>query len=237
MTMLIRSLTDIGHHRDYNDDSCYYDENKELMVIADGMGGYSGGRIASATAVKIFQNHFIGISAETYQTDLKDLFVICNNEVVETAKRNAEYSEMGTTLTAMCFDEDHYYIAHIGDSRAYLYRDGKLLRLTEDHNMANELLKNGSISPKDVQKHPGKNMLTRVVGRNPLCEIDFYSGEAYKNDIFFMCTDGISGYLDDKKIAGIIKNSNIEQALNTLVKKVLDRDGKDNLTAILAKKL
>ena len=235
MTMLIRTITDIGNDRNYNDDSCFYDEKKNLMVIADGMGGYSGGRIASATAVEIFRKHYMGITEESYKDDLKDLFLMCNNEVIETAKRHKEYSDMGTTLTALCFHEDRYYIAHMGDSRAYLFRNGKLHRLTEDHNMANELLKSGSISQKDANKHPGKHMLTRVIGRNPLSEIAYYSGETYKDDVFFMCTDGISGYLDDKKIAGIIKNSNLEQALNQLVKKVLDRKGKDNITAMLAK--
>ena len=237
MSMMIRSITDIGNDRNYNDDSCFYDEKKELMVIADGMGGYSGGRFASAAAVKIFQKHYMGVTEETYQNDLKDLFVMCNEEIIDAAKRNNEFSDMGTTLTALCFHEDRYYIGHIGDSRAYLYRDGKLIRLTEDHNVVGELLKNGRISQKEALKHPGKNMLTRVLGRNPLSEIAFYSGEAMKNDIFLLCTDGISGYLDDKKIASIIKNSNLEQSLNNLVKKVLDRKGKDNITAILAKKL
>ena len=162
---------------------------------------------------------------------------MCNNEILELAKRNADYNEMGTTLTALCFRDDRYYIGHIGDSRAYLYRDGKLIRLTEDHNVVGELLKNGKISPKEALNHPCKNMLTRVLGRNPLSEIDFYSGDALKNDVFLLCTDGISGYMDDKKIASIIKNSNLEQALNNLVKKVLDRGSKDNITAVLAKKL
>ena len=237
MTMMIRSITDIGNSRNYNDDSCYYDEKKEYMVIADGMGGYSGGRIASAAAVDIFRKHYLGVGAETYQNDLTDLFVMCNDEILEAAKRNTEYSDMGTTLTAICFHEDRYYIGHVGDCRAYLYRDGKLTCLTEDHNVVGELLKSGRISQKEALKRPCKNMLTRVMGRKPLAEIDFYTGEVLKNDIFLLCSDGISGYLDDKKIASVIKNSNLEQSLNNLVKKVLDRDGKDNITAILAKKL
>lgn len=235
MTVLIRSITDIGNNRNYNDDSCYYDEKKQIMVIADGMGGYSGGRVASAAAVKIFQNHYLGVSKESYQEDLRELFSMCNDEVIEIAKRHSEYSSMGTTLTALCFQEERYYIGHVGDSRAYLLRDGKLHRLTEDHNIAGELLKSGSISRREMQNHPGKNMLTRVIGRNPLSEIAYYSGEVYPEDIFLLCTDGISGYIDDKKIAAIIKNGNLEQALNQLVKKVLDRKGKDNLTAMLAK--
>lgn len=235
MTMLIRSITDIGNNRNYNDDSCFYDEKKQIMVIADGMGGYSGGRVASAAAVRIFQTHYLEVSSETYRDDLKDLFSMCNDEVVEIAKRHSEYHSMGTTLTALCFHENHYYIGHVGDSRAYLLRNGKLYRLTEDHNIAGELLKNGTISQKEMQKHPGKNMLTRVIGRNPLSEIAYYSGDVYPDDVFLLCTDGISGYLDDKKIAAIIKNGNLEQALNQLVKKVLDCKGKDNLTAILAK--
>ncbi|MGN1011404.1 MAG: protein phosphatase 2C domain-containing protein, partial [Clostridia bacterium] len=187
MTMLIRSITDIGNDRNYNDDSCYYDERKELMVMADGMGGYSGGRVASAIAVKIFQTHYMGITEETYQQDLKDLFMMCNQEIISAAKRNENYKEMGTTLTVLCFHEDRYYIGHVGDSRAYLCRGGKLTRLTNDHNLVGELLKSGQISKKDAQHHPGKNMLTRVVGRNPLSEIDFYTGEARKDDLYLLC--------------------------------------------------
>ncbi len=238
MTMVIRSITDIGNDRDYTDDSCYYDEKKGLMVMADGMGGYAGGRVASAIAVKIFATHYIGVTEETYQRDLTDLFTICNDEIVAEAKKDPLYSEMGTTLTTLCFHEDRYYIGHIGDSRAYLCRGGKLRRLTEDHNMVGALLKSGQISKKEAHKPPGRNMLTRVIGRKPLPEIDFYSGDAQKNDIFLLCTDGMSGYLDDKRMAAIIKgNNNLEHALNTMVKKVLDRGGKDNITAILAKKL
>lgn len=238
MTMLIKSITDIGNDRDYNDDSCYYDEKKEIMVVADGMGGYAGGRVASAVAVKLFQIHYMGVTEETYQQDFRDLFMMCNQEIIEEAKRNGDYRDMGTTLTVLAFHEERYYIGHVGDSRAYLYRGGKLTRLTNDHNLAAELLRNGQITKKDAQHHPGKSMLTRVLGRLPLSEIDFYSGEAMKDDLYLLCTDGISGYLDDKKIAGIIKNSNhLEQSLNLLVKKVLDRKGRDNLTAILGKKL
>lgn len=238
MSMIIRSITDIGNDRNYNDDSCYYDEKKELMVMADGMGGYSGGRVASTIAVNIFKTHYMGVTEESYQQDLKDLFVMCNQEILDTAKRNGNYREMGTTLTALCFHEDRYYIGHVGDSRAYLYRNGKLIRLTSDHNLVGELLKSGQISKKEAQHHPGRNMLTRVLGRSPLSEIDFYTGEAVKNDLYLLCTDGISGYLEDKKIASVIKNSNhLEQSLNVLVKKVLDLKGRDNLTAILGKKL
>lgn len=238
MSMLFRSITDIGNYRDYNDDSCYYDEKKGLMVIADGMGGYAGGRVASALAVKIFQNHYIGVSEATYRRDLTDLFAMCNQDVMEAAKRANSYSEMGTTLTAICFQEDRYYVGHIGDSRAYLFRNGKLTRLTEDHNMVGELLRSGQISKKDALKHPGKNMLTRVIGRMPLSKIDFTAGDTEEGDIFLLCTDGITGYLDDKRIAATIKNSyNLEQTLNILVDKVLDRKGTDNITAIIGKKL
>ena len=141
MTMMIRSITDIGNNRNYNDDSCFYDEKKELMVIADGMGGYAGGSIASVAAVKIFQKHYMGVSEESYQQDLNDLIVMCNNEILELAKRNADYNEMGTTLTALCFRDDRYYIGHIGDSRAYLYRDGELIGKLPEFNIRGNIFK------------------------------------------------------------------------------------------------
>ena len=207
MAVMIRSITEIGNYRNYNDDSC-----------------------------NVFKSHFIGIRQETYKEDLTDLFSICNDEIISEAKRKPAYAEMGTTLTVICFDVSRYYIAHIGDSRAYLFRKGKLTRLTEDHNIVGELLRSGQISKRDAQHHPGKNMLTKVIGRKPLSEISFYSGKIMKDDLFLLCTDGMSGYLDDKRITTVIKyNNSLEQILNQLVEKVLDRDGKDNITAILAK--
>jgi protein phosphatase len=143
---------------------------------------------------------------------------------------------MGTTLTVLCVKDDRYYIGHVGDSRAYLIRKGKIKCLTEDHNMVTMLLKSGQITEKEAKYHPGKSMLTRVLGRKPMCEIDFYEGDLKKNDIIFMCTDGISGYLLDKEIVELIKNNkSMEQKLELFVKKVLDRGGEDNMTAILAK--
>lgn len=234
--MVIRAITDIGNHRKTNDDSCYYDEEKEWMLIADGMGGYAGGRIASASTVSIFKDHFMGVTSETYRSDLTELFRLCNSEILEKAKENRDYRDMGTTLTVFCVKDNRYYIGHIGDSRAYLYRRGKLKRLTEDHNIVAMLEKTGQISEKEAKSHPGRNMLTRVMGRNPMCEIDFYDGDLKKNDLILLCTDGISGYLEDREIAELIKsNGELEQTLDNLVKKVLDQSGQDNITAILAK--
>lgn len=234
--MVIRSITDIGNRRKTNDDSCYYNVNKGLMLMADGMGGYAGGEIASSIPVKIFKDHFMGVTEKTYRDDLKDMFRMCNDEIIAEAKRDPRFRDMGTTLTAMCVADGRYYIAHVGDSRAYLFRDGRLKRLTEDHNMVNMLLKTGQITEKEAKKHPGKSMLTRVLGRSPICEIDFYDGDLQASDVIFMCTDGVSGFLLDKEISALLrKNEDMEDILNHFVKKVLDRGGEDNITAILAK--
>ena len=234
--MVIRSITDIGNHRKTNDDSCYYDEEKAWMLIADGMGGYAGGRIASAITVNVFKDHFHGVSAESYREDLSEMFQLCNSEILAAAQKDTLYREMGTTLTVLAAQDNRYYIAHIGDSRAYLYRRGKLKRLTEDHNVVAMLEKSGQITEKEAKTHPGKSMLTRVMGRKPMGEIDFYEGELKKNDLLLLCTDGISGYLEDREIAAFLKNNDeIEKKLENLVKKVLDQSGEDNITAILAK--
>lgn len=234
--MVIRSITDIGNHRKTNDDSCYYNENMGLMLMADGMGGYAGGEIASSIAVKIFKDHFMGVTEKTYRDDLTDMFRMCNDEIIAEGKRDPRFRDMGTTLTVMCVADDRYYIAHVGDSRAYLFHNGRLKHLTEDHNMVNMLLKTGQITEKEAKKHPGKSLLTRVLGRNPICEIDFYEGDLQANDVIFMCTDGVSGFLLDKEISALLrKNEDMGDILNHFVKKVLDRGGEDNITAILAK--
>lgn len=236
MKVLFRSITDIGDYRDYNDDSCYYDEKNGLMVMADGMGGYAGGHIASSMAVKVFHDHFMGITEDFYKEELNDLFLLCNNEITEYSKRNKRYKDMGTTLTAVCFKGEKYYIGHVGDCRAYMFRGGKLHRLTEDHNVAELLLKTGSISKKNAEKHPGNHMLTKVIGRTPMPQVDYYEGDLYKDDMILLCTDGLTGYLDEKKILAVLKShDNPEHILNVLVQKVINNKGKDNITAILGK--
>ncbi|HMM05597.1 MAG TPA: Stp1/IreP family PP2C-type Ser/Thr phosphatase [Clostridiales bacterium] len=234
--MVIRSISDIGKYRKTNDDFSYYDEHKGLLLMADGMGGYAGGRIASSIAAQVFSDHFTTVEEETYRDDLTELFRLCNDEIVAAAKKDQRYREMGTTLTVLVAAKERYYIGHVGDSRAYLLRNGRLKCLTEDHNMVTKLLKTGQINEKEAKKHPGRSMLTRVIGRNPMCGIDFFDGDLKTDDMIFLCTDGISGYLLDKEISTLLrKNENIEDILHHVVKKVLDRGGEDNITAILAK--
>lgn len=234
--MVIRSISDIGNHRKTNDDSCYYDENKGLLLIADGMGGYAGGRVASSIAAQVFSDCFASLNEETYRDDLTELFRLCNNEIVAAAKKEYRFRDMGTTLTVLCVVNQRYYVGHAGDSRAYLFRNGRLKCLTEDHNMVTKLIKTGQITEKEAKKHPGRSMLTRVIGRNPMCGIDFYDGDLKTDDMIFLCTDGISGYLLDKEISALLrKNEDIEDILKHVVKKVLDCGGEDNITAILAK--
>lgn len=234
--MVIHSITDIGKHRKTNDDISYYDEHKGLLLIADGMGGYAGGGVASAIAAQVFSDHFTAVAEETYRDDLTALFRLCNDEIVAAAKKDQRYRDMGTTLTVFVAAGTRYYIGHVGDSRAYLFRDGSLKCLTEDHNMVTKLLKTGQISEKEAKKHPGRSMLTRVIGRNPMCGIDFFDGDLQSADMIFLCTDGISGFLLDQEISALLKkNETSEDILSHVVKKVLDRGGEDNITAILAK--
>lgn len=234
--MELKSLTSIGNYRNCNDDSCYFDEEKGFLLIADGMGGYSGGNIASDVAVSIFKNHYLGVSEETYRDDLKDLFSMVNSEIIEKAASDYDYQKMGTTLSVFCFHNDKYYIGHIGDSRIYLFRNDQLSLLTEDHNMASEMLRSGKISRKDAEHHPGKHLLTRVLGRKPLPEIYFNSGELLPDDIVLLCTDGISGVLTDKKISNLLKKFREPDAiLEELTKKALKSGAMDNLSAMIFK--
>jgi serine/threonine protein phosphatase PrpC len=242
--MNIGVCTDIGRIRDNNQDSYYYfsEEDLQVYVVADGMGGHKAGEVASYIAVDTIEKLFIQNKSLLTKGKL-DIQNFITNSVSEANKRIYEkaiseekYNGMGTTITAAYIINNDLFIGHIGDSRAYLLRDEKMIQLTEDHSLVAQLVKNGTISKKEAQNHPQRNMITRALGTEKNIELDIEYRELEKNDILLLCTDGLTNLVDEDKIKHVlILNNDIQVACHTLVEMANELGGFDNITVLAVK--
>jgi len=227
-------ITNVGLIRKNNEDAFLCDPEKQIFVVADGMGGYAGGEVASALAVDVIRLVIASSPGENPLEILREACYQANNRIFETAKTNSEYAGMGTTLTAAWLQQDKIYLAHVGDSRAYLIRDGMITSLTKDHSLVGELMREGGLTEAEAMVHPQKNILTRALGCNAFVEVDLSEHELLHGDLLLLCTDGMSNLISSEEMAGIInEEKNIRQAVETLLNLALERGGYDNITVIL----
>lgn len=234
--MRARALSDVGLKRSNNQDSYFYDVNRGLYVIADGMGGYAGGEIASAIVVDVLRKGYTGLHGGNYKDVLDVLLQKANHAVYIKAEKQKELQGMGTTAIVLVTEGNAFYLAHVGDSRAYLIRKDSIQRLSEDHNVSGELMKEGHLTEKEAMRHPGKNMLTRVLGRHPELTADFCEGTLEPDDYILLCSDGLTGLVESEEIAAIVRGGDdLAAALRAMVDLALERGGDDNITAILMK--
>lgn len=233
--------TDIGKVRDMNQDSYYIsDENDEikLYIVADGMGGYKGGEIASKLAIESAKNYIrnnfeeIKKEKELILELIKNAIEYANMVVYEKSKEIEELNGMGTTIDVCLVYSNKVYIGHIGDSRVYRLRKEFFRKLTVDHSYVEQLVKEGNITKEEAYNHPKKNMLTKALGCTPFVEPDVMVKGFLKDDILLMCSDGLTNMLKDSKIYEIIKE-NPKEASKNLVKKANELGGYDNITAVI----
>lgn len=233
--------TDIGKVRDMNQDSYYIsDENDEikLYIVADGMGGYKGGEIASKLAIESAKNYIrnnfeeIKKEKELILELIKNAIEYANMVVYEESKEIEELNGMGTTIDVCLIYSNKVYIGHIGDSRVYRLRKEFFRKLTVDHSYVEQLVKEGNITKEEAYNHPKKNMLTKALGCTPFVEPDVMVKGFLKDDILLMCSDGLTNMLKDNKIYEIIKE-NPKEASKNLVKKANELGGYDNITAVI----
>ncbi len=233
--------TDIGKVRDMNQDSYYIsDENDEikLYIVADGMGGYKGGEIASKLAIESAKNYIrnnfeeIKKEKELILELIKNAIEYANMVVYEKSKEIEELNGMGTTIDVCLIYSNKVYIGHIGDSRVYRLRKEFFRKLTVDHSYVEQLVKEGNITKEEAYNHPKKNMLTKALGCTPFVEPDVMVKGFLKDDILLMCSDGLTNMLKDNKIYEIIKE-NPKEASKNLVKKANELGGYDNITAVI----
>jgi protein phosphatase len=200
------------------------------------MGGHAAGEIASQIAASTVQEVVSGNVSGLNMEDLLQLAVLkANASVFETQKLRPECRGMGSTLTVLAFLDNHYYIAQVGDSRAYLYRNKALNQLTRDHSLVWPLFESGIIAKDDISRHPQKNLITRSIGTQPQVEADLQKGPALAGDIFLLCSDGLTDVLSDREIFHILSdaNHNPQELSDLLVKAANAGGGPDNITTVV----
>ena len=243
--MRVFAKTDIGKARDTNEDF-YYISNEEdslkLYILADGMGGYNGGEIASKLAAMSIKGYIesnfdkIEHEKENILELIKSAIEYANMVVYEKAKENEELQNMGTTIEVCLIYNNKVYIGHVGDSRIYRIRKDFIRKLTQDHSYVQKLVKEGTITKEQALHHPQKNMLMKALGCNAFVEPDVMVKGFLKDDILIMCSDGLSNLVDQDTIYEMA-SKNIEQATKDLVQLANDRGGYDNITVVVIKNI
>lgn len=229
------ALSDVGLHRTENEDSGW--AGSKVLAVADGLGGHAGGEIASSLAIKkISTLEKSSLSQRSAETTLVDTYRDINNDLATAMKNKSELRGMGTTLTTVVLGKEKSFLAHLGDSRAYLIRDEKISRLTKDHTVVQELLDQGRISADEVDGHPQRSFITKaLMGSAQNERPDFVEIDLVDGDILLLCSDGLAGVVDEKKFAKSILTHGVSQlALSELKELAYKKDAPDNLTIILA---
>ncbi len=229
-----------GLVRGVNQDCMYLPKKNclPLFIVADGMGGHKAGEIASKLTVDIISREIIEKSSnisnlKIASITIKDAIELANKEVFEYSLNHSECKGMGTTVTLAYVYDNFFIVAHVGDSRAYYLRNKKLVRITEDHSLVNELIKTGEITPSEALTHPQRNVILRAVGTSIDIDIDIDIVEINTNDIFILCSDGLTNMIDESEIQEIFeKNENIKHACELAIESAIEKGGKDNITVI-----
>ena len=233
--MKVFCATDVGCVRTLNEDSYYMPlEGESFMAVADGMGGHKAGEVASGMAVRVLQEV---LSAEkTISEDrMRYAYGRANREVYLESERDSQKKGMGTTLTALWFGADQVILGHVGDSRAYRLRDGKILRASTDHSYVQELVRIGAITPDMARTHPQRNVITRSIGPWPRVEADIQSFDYQKGDVWLLCSDGLSMYLEDEDIEKVLLSGiGWQEKVKALIDASLEKGGADNVTVLIA---
>lgn len=233
--------SDIGKVRDMNQDSFYISspqDEVQLFIVADGMGGYKGGEVASKLAVETSKNYIINNfnsiehERESILNLIKSAIEYANLVVYEKSKEIPELENMGTTIDICLVIQNKVYIGHVGDSRVYRKRKEFFRKLTTDHSYVQKLVSDGTITKEEAYNHPKKNMLIKALGCSSFVEPDVMVKGFLKDDILLMCSDGLTNMLRDEEIVQII-NQNPMEACNRLVNEANDKGGLDNITAVI----
>ena len=231
MQLKFAGKSDVGKKRANNQDSFIINDRIGLFAVADGMGGHSGGEVASAVAVKTLEKVFQDKSGDI-PAQMMAAVNLCNRTIFEQAEHNPNLHGMGTTLTAMLISDQWVNIGHVGDSRCYVFRDGQLFQITEDHSHVYELLKAGLISESNAGMVQ-KNVITRSVGYEADVQIDLMTRPRVSGDRYLICSDGLSGMVSNLEIARVLQNFDVPTAVANLIDLANIYGGEDNVSVIL----
>lgn len=245
-------LTDTGRVRSHNEDSIDDDVEIGVILLADGMGGYKGGEVASAIAINSImeklkqdvpalapgeEDPHTGYTNESIA--LRDAINTANEAIYQTAQSQPQYQGMGTTVVMAIFYDNRMTIAHVGDSRMYRFRNDTLEQITSDHSLLQELVDRGFYTKEEARQSLNKNLVTRALGIEPSVAVDLHEDMTLPGDIYLLCSDGLSDMVDDVIIADTIRQygANLEETARQLVELANDNGGKDNISVVLAKPL
>jgi serine/threonine protein phosphatase PrpC len=247
-TIRFSASTDVGRLRDHNEDNYLVDKKLCLFIVADGMGGHAAGEVASALAVRIIHEELrkereaieaAGVArggARTILNLLEQSVQRACAKINEEARADPDKRGMGTTLSALLVAGPHGYIAHVGDSRIYLLRDGRIQQVTEDHTVFNELIKRGKLTREQIEKVAQKNAITRAVGVYERVEVDTLTIEVLPGDQFLLASDGLHGYIAHQaELEPYFDEADPEVATQGLIELANHKGGKDNITAVLVR--
>lgn len=226
------SGTDTGLQRRANEDSLLV--RPPLFVVADGMGGAQAGEVASRVAVDTFNGGLTDSSDP--EGSLADQVMQANARINELSHQRSEHAGMGTTITAVYVGEQEVSVAHVGDSRAYCLRDGELLRLTDDHSLVDELIRQGRLTPEEAEEHPQRSVITRALGPESTVEVDVRSIRGRPGDVYLLCSDGLTTMTGEDVLLDVLTtHPRLRDAGEALVSAANAAGGKDNITVVLAR--
>ena len=242
--------TDTGRVREHNEDAVFANPHIGFVVLADGMGGYNAGEVASSMATTRLASELESALAARapHATDgpggeafagqcLRDAVADANAAIFQAAQDEAGYAGMGTTLVAALFFDDRVAVAHVGDSRLYRLRDGTLSLLTHDHSLLQEQIDSGLLSAEEARHSLNRNLVTRALGVDPLVEVDLAEHLVLPDDLYLLCSDGLNDMVPDEEIALALQtlSGHLELAATQLVEMANDQGGRDNVSVILVK--
>jgi PPM family protein phosphatase len=242
--------TDVGRTRAHNEDSIAINEPLQLVALADGMGGYQAGEVASQIAIEVLTNEITeskltekDIARSDPETGtsvamrrLRSAIEKANNRICSVSREREELDGMGTTIVAACFYDGRVGIAHVGDSRCYRFRDAKLEQLTRDHSLVQEQLEKGLISADEASASPQKNLVTRALGIDALAQADTQEFRTRTGDVYLLCSDGLSDMVEQDRLQKELERAdNLESTVKRLVDAANEAGGRDNISVILVR--
>lgn len=242
LTVKVGAKTDLGRVRENNEDKFDFLEPEDsdvlarkgsLYAVADGMGGHSAGQIASELALKNVIKAYYADPLPDVAGSLKNAVAEANSLIFDTAQAITERSGMGTTVTIAVIRGHELYVAQVGDSRAYLVRDGQIRQITEDHSWVAEQVKRGALTEEEAESSPFRNVITRSLGTNCCVDVDVFLEELEVGDIIVLCSDGLSGLVSSEEIGQIAQDKAPSIAAMELVDKASENGGTDNITAMV----
>src|SRR5919197_3357128 len=221
--------TDTGRQRDANEDA--YFAQSPVFAVADGMGGAQAGEVASRLAAESFDA--VQRGEESPEAYLRAIAKTANARIHRLAESDTSRSGMGTTLTAALVEGDEVGFAHVGDSRAYLFRDGELKLLTSDHSLVEELRRQGRLTDEQAEDHPQRSIITRALGPERDVDIDTMTQQARPGDVYLLCSDGLTTMVREERIAEVLGTSDeLDDAVSTLIEEANEAGGRDNITVV-----